>query len=120
MTQTLSLKEHRCPYAMSITRRAIELAMSSGFTGLIEIETIEHAMENHIQQFINSYELPIKINECYNVPLTKDKIDQWCEEDDAITEDFIGLDKIYVIQLDIKTNSIFQKNKAETQNEYSD
>ncbi|ACH64747.1 hypothetical protein ACTFQF_00490 [Aliivibrio fischeri] len=99
MTQTLSLQEHRCPYAMSIMRRAIESAIDAKYTGLITIETIEKSMQNHLLQFIDSYELPIEINECYNVPITQKYIDSCCNTGSAIPEDFIGINDIHTIQL---------------------
>lgn len=79
-------KAHRCPNAMTISRLAIEKAISDGGTH-IEIHSIEPMLLSHIKALLNeigidSYELEVK-----KELITESKLNYWRGLPEAFDDD---------------------------------
>ncbi|WP_390241012.1 hypothetical protein [Vibrio sp. R78045] len=97
--ETMDLKALRCPYAMSIVRRAIASATDSKFVGMVEVKTIEKELHQHILTVINSEQYNITVASSETEVLDEALKASWIASGDAHDGDLVGVSNRHAITL---------------------
>ncbi|USD35617.1 MULTISPECIES: hypothetical protein [Vibrio] len=61
MVEQLDLKAEQCPHVMSIVRTALLRAVEAGFTGQVQIRTIEVSVPEKLQAFVASMDNKVSV-----------------------------------------------------------